>query len=412
MLERKQLGVLALVFLPTMIGAMNADGIAMLLPFLESALDLSKTQVGMIPASFYLGAASLGLLVGWLADGLGPRRTLFLGQAAVGVFMFLASGISNFTALLALLFCAGTGFSSILPTTAKAVMYWFPPRTRGTVVGIMKVGVAAGSGLGALTLPLLAERFGWRVPLFLIGALAVLSAVTVLSFLRDAPDGRQVGEGLRLADLGLIFRNRDLMLTCTATGVLLGTQVTFVSYIILYLKEAVGIPVVAAAMGLAMAQIAAGVARVGWGMISDFLFGGRRRPAALLVGALATLGFIGLIGIGPATPAWFRGTVLLVLGASILGWAGVHTILRAELGGKEHAAAANGFGQMTGALGAFILPPLFGFTVDRTGHYTLGWGLIILLTVLATVLVALVRETGSPAEVESSSNASSPHIPV
>ena len=60
---------------------------------------------------------------------------------------------------------------------------------------------------------------------------------------------------------------------------LVAGQWTVVPYLGLYLYERFGWPVTEAAAYLALAQVGGVVGRIGWGLASDVVWGGRRKPA-------------------------------------------------------------------------------------------------------------------------------------
>src|SRR5207253_7385450 len=75
--------------------------------------------------------------------------------------------------------------SSDLPTSTKAVMAWFPPAQRATVIGLKQVGLPFGGALGAALMPALALAVGWRLAV-VTSALVILStAVASLLIYRD-----------------------------------------------------------------------------------------------------------------------------------------------------------------------------------------------------------------------------------
>lgn len=82
----------------------------------------------------------MALPAGWLADRLGVRFALGLGQLLVGAMIALAATSTNLATLLTLLVLGGFGFSVLNPATGKAVVEWFPPRERGTAMGIKQTG--------------------------------------------------------------------------------------------------------------------------------------------------------------------------------------------------------------------------------------------------------------------------------
>ena len=67
------------------------------------------------------------------------------------------------------------GYCVIQPAGGKVIAAWFGPDTRGVAMGIRQAGLPLGAALGALILPTIAERHGWRAA-FEAGALAAALA--------------------------------------------------------------------------------------------------------------------------------------------------------------------------------------------------------------------------------------------
>src|SRR6185369_14573931 len=85
-----------------------------------------------------------------------------------------------------------------------------------------------------------------------------------------------------------------LPISC-GTAIYLVGQMTLITYIPLYLKDALGFSAYWASQALALTQAGAMVGRVGWGVASDRLFGGRRKIVLIVIGVLS---FILIGGLG------------------------------------------------------------------------------------------------------------------
>ncbi|MEK7702054.1 MAG: MFS transporter, partial [candidate division NC10 bacterium] len=162
--------MLALITLAQGLGALTALSVAPLAPFLLDALGLSRFQAGLFLPAIYLGGVLMSLPAGWLADRLGVRFTLGLGQLLTGTMVVLAALAGGFPALLAFLVVGGFGFSVLNPTTGKAIVEWFPPRRRGMAMGVKQTGLTLGGLAAALLLPPLALATSWRHALATAGA--------------------------------------------------------------------------------------------------------------------------------------------------------------------------------------------------------------------------------------------------
>jgi MFS family permease len=389
--------ILALVTLAHGLGALTALAVAPLTPFLLDALALSRVQVGLCLPAVYLGGVVMALPAGWLTDRLGVRLALGLGQLLVGAMITLAAGSPNLVVLLTLLVLGGFGFSVLNPSTGKAVVDWFPPRERGIAMGIKQTGLTLGGLAAALALPPIALGWSWRHALATAGALSLLSAVLVSTLYRPgatgAPGGRGEGRseapgGPRLVELGAFLRRPPVLVVFGCGLALSIAQASLLAYFVLFMKETFAVSAVTAAQFLALAQVGGTLSRVGWGVVSDRSFGGRRRPG-VVVSAAVGAGAYAALALGSALPLWLMVPLALVAGAGAFGWVGLYFALVAEIGGPRYAGLLTGAATACSWSGTLIGPPIFGVALELTGHYTLPW--LILTVVAAGVVVTLPR---------------------
>ena len=133
------------------------------------------------------------------------------------------------------------------------------------------------------------------------------------------------------------------------------------------------------------------VARIGWGIVSDWLFGGDCWLAMAIVAALAGVSLIGFTFMGLGVPLWLVALVVAVVGASAIGWQGLYVTAVSELAGQSAAGTALGMSLTVSQLGVVIVPPLFGLLVDTAGSYQPAWlalGLFVLAGTLPIYKVA------------------------
>ena len=120
-------------------------------------------------------------------DRLGSRLLLGTGLVVWSLAQLGAGLSASVGQLWAFRFLLGVGEAPTLPSSTKAVRRWFPPRQRGTPVGIFTGANHLGQVLAAPVLTGLMLALGWRW-MFVIMALAGLAAAFAwFLFYRD-PD--------------------------------------------------------------------------------------------------------------------------------------------------------------------------------------------------------------------------------
>ncbi|OGK92287.1 MAG: hypothetical protein A2X51_00030 [Candidatus Rokubacteria bacterium GWC2_70_24] len=367
-------------------------GIPAIAPLIRDSLGLSMTQAGSFLSAYYVGAALMSLPAGWMADRWGVASTMVAGQAVIALGLFTVSGSGSFAALIAIMILAGTGYGMLNPTTAKAVISWFPRRQRATVVGLKQVGLPLGGAVGALLMPPLALWMGWRVAVALsAGLIGLLAGLTWLCY-RDPPRSELEAPARQEGSMRAVLRNRDLWLVSTTTLVFAGMQTVWMAFLVLYLQETVRVPLVTAAGYLVMAQVTGMIGRVAFGLLSDRHFGGRRRIVLVIAGVGSTVCSLLMAATGPGTSARLLAPLALCFGFFGIGWNGVQHTLMAELAGPRAAGTALGLGLAVSSLGVSVWPPLFGLLVERAGGFGVPWTVLGLAMAGALCLLLPVRE--------------------
>ncbi|HEU5319332.1 MAG TPA: MFS transporter [Methylomirabilota bacterium] len=382
--------ILALVTLAYAAAALAALAVAPLAPFLRADLRLSRVEVGLLLPAVYLGGVLMSLPSGWLADRFGVRPTLALGVALTGALVALATVSPSLPLLLLCLVGAGFGFSVGNPATGKAVLDWFPARERGVAMGVKQTGLTLGGIAGALLLPPLAVKLGWRDALAVAGAFAALGGLAVVALYHSPPrrEGAPATAQPRLSELGVFLIRPGVQVLFAGAFLLSMTQSSLLAYFALYARESFDVSAVLAGQLLALAQAGGAASRLGGGLVSDRALGGRRRPgvvAMALVGAAACVGF----ALGDALPHVLLWILALVAGIGVFGWVGLYFALVAEIGGARYAGLLTGVAVSCAWSGVLVGPPLFGLVVEATGGYTAAW--LLLAGIAVTVALALAR---------------------
>ena len=384
--------ILALIMGAQTMANVGPLGIPAIAPLIRDSLGLSMTQAGSFLSAYYVGAALMSLPAGWMADRWGVASTMVAGQAVIALGLFTVSGSGSFAALIAIMILAGTGYGMLNPTTAKAVISWFPRRQRATVVGLKQVGLPLGGAVGALLMPPLALWMGWRVAVALsAGLIGLLAGLTWLCY-RDPPRSELEAPARQEGSMRAVLRNRDLWLVSTTTLVFAGMQTVWMAFLVLYLQETVRVPLVTAAGYLVMAQVTGMIGRVAFGLLSDRHFGGRRRIVLVIAGVGSTVCSLLMAATGPGTSARLLAPLALCFGFFGIGWNGVQHTLMAELAGPRAAGTALGLGLAVSSLGVSVWPPLFGLLVERAGGFGVPWTVLGLAMAGALCLLLPVRE--------------------
>jgi sugar phosphate permease len=370
--------------------------ISPLAPFLVEDLKLAKADVGLLVTATYLGGVLVLVAAGSLSDRFGVRALFLLGMTLAGLPLALASVAPGYVWMLVPMALYGIGNGFALPPTTRAIVEWFPTRRRGLAMGIKQTGVALAGMICGLTVPLLGQIVGWRGTILLLGLVTVASGVLAWIAYRERPDQATSAGQAKRPGFGTVLGNRNLLLLGGVTLLLAGVQLSLVGFLVLFLTERVGMRVQEAGMLLALAQGFGIVGRIGWGVVSDTLFGGRRKPIMAIIGALAMVSSLMLALTGPETPWIVLAASLAVAGVSAVGWNGINMTFVAELAGRQASATAAGMNLTASYLGIMILPPIFGVLVDLTGSYTSAFQVGAAASLLTLLLLTMIKPDQQP----------------
>lgn len=372
--------------------AMANQGVPALIPFLQATMGLTRAQVGLFSSANQLGQISSLLPGGWATDAFGVRRMLIWGQVGVGLGLLALAGAGSLAVALLALFVAGLASGMGSPAVSMAIIHWFPARSRGTAMGLKQTGVPIVGLLAASTLPSLALAFSWRHATAVLAAAVLATALATFIVYRDPP-ARSSASGFRRTvsrqGIAQLAANKDILLASGFALVLVGTQFSLLAYLMLYLKETLGMPVVMAGLVLALLQLGGLTGRVVWGLVSDRLLRGTRKPVLCATGSIAAAVLV-ILGLAPADVPWgLIPPLVFILGFSALGWHGIHQTLVPELAAAELGGTALGLSMTISTLGPLVVPPLFGYIADATGSYRLSWLSVALATALISAAIAV-----------------------
>jgi sugar phosphate permease len=173
-----------------------------------------------------------------------------------------------------------------------------------------------------------------------------------------------------------------------------------ITYIPLYLKESMGFSAYWASQALAITQAGAMFGRIGWGVASDRLFGGRRKIVLLIIGIMGAALMLALSLMNRQSPLSLLLLVVFLSGLCLVGYQGVSYALIGELAGRARTGAALGLMITINAAAATLGTPLFGFIVDQTESYPIAWQVLAAAVAAGCVgLAVLLREPRRPVEI-------------
>jgi ACS family hexuronate transporter-like MFS transporter len=260
-------------------------------------------------------------------------------------------------------------------------------------MGIRQTGVPIGGILAASVTPALAVVYGWRTAYAVGGLLALVGAVMIFVAYFDPPRPSETGT-LPIRSLREISRDKRILWLSLIFNCQLFTQSAVTTYFVLFLHEALDTSVVGAAAFLAVINGVAMVGRIGWGLLSDRRFQGRRRPVLFIIVVLTVCSTLSAALLPHHTPSVFVAGLAILFGISAFSWTGILGTLVIETAGRDSAGSAISLVQVLATPASLLAPPLFGFLTDQSGTYRFAWLTLAVVGALSLVALRQVREDG------------------
>ena len=375
---------------------------AVMMPQLSDAFGMTATAVASMVGLFYYGYSPFSLVAGAAMDGLGPRKVVPLGAAAVGVGSLLfATGDTTIASIGRFLQGAGGVFA--LVGAAYIATTNFPASRAATLIGATQMfGMAGGSAGQFVVGPMIGAGLTWSAFWLGMGLIGLAISALLFFLLPPAKPTAQRDDWLKNAGtaFGVVFRNPHSILCGIIAGLLfIPTTIFDMTWGVRYLQEGRG-------LDYATSVLRSASVPMGWiigcpllGFISDRI--GRRKPV-IIVSALILLACLAWILYGPADvfPPYALGLVAgVVSGAAMLPY----TVIK-EVNPPGMSGTATGVVNFLNFTFSALLGPVFarllmrvsdGATPMTIEHYQTAFQPLLYGVALAIILTLLLKETGS-----------------
>lgn len=363
---------------------------------IQTLLELSETQFGLLVAMPILSGSLLPLPLGILMDRYGGRNVFVIVLISTIAPLFLIGSATEYWHFLVLgLFIgvAGASFSVGLTYTAK----WFPPARRGLALGIFGAG-SAGAALTNFAAPALLLIWGWQsVPKVYAIAMAVV-VIVFWMFTYDDPKHRNTTSPALKEQLALL-RDPKIWKYCQYYSLVFGGFVAMSLWLTKYYISEYQLDLTTAALLASIFILPSGVVRALGSWLSE------RYGAYVVTWTVMWVSWVCLFllsypqtnmsikaingedwNIALGLNVWVFTALLFVLGISWgLGKASVFKGLAEEY--PDNLNLASAVVGLAGGIGGFLLPVMFGALIDITQINSSVFMLLYGATCVSLVLV-------------------------
>jgi MFS transporter, ACS family, glucarate transporter len=351
-------------------------------PRIQSELDLSPQDWGLVTGAFAIAYALFEIPSGYLGDRFGARAMLVRIVLWWSAFTTLTVFVTKLSSLVIIRFFFGAGEAGAYPTASTSVFRWFPTAERGRAFGVIFLSSQLGGAIAPLFIVPLQVHFGWRASFYIFGALGVVWVSGWWRWYRNSPQEKAGITDLERAEIGppldepprafpwkAIGANKSVWAIMGATFAYLYAYYFFLFWLPTYMMRARGftegetkLSALPFVLG-AMANLAGGYARDS----AVRRWGPKRGPRVVCIAGLVTASLSAIAALVSLNKYVALGWLALCYGGITFQqptvWATCVDI------GKRYAGAVAGCMNTAGAVGGLVSSLIFGYLVQSTGSY-------------------------------------------
>ncbi len=367
-------------------------------PLLQTELQLSPAQMGILFSAFFWSYAPLQPLAGWLAQRFDVRLVLGGGLALWGLATLLTGFAHGFWTLLALRVLLGIGESVFYPCNHRFLGAHAEVHERGRANGIVATGQALGPLVGTLGGGLLMAEYGWRPAFLLFG---VLSLAWLWPWHLATRGGATAARGEAEIPVPMRRLLAERSLWGTSLGHFCGNYAYYftLTWLPLLLVREHGLDMAQMAMVGACVYALQAVAAPSAGWLCDRLLQRGHSPDRVLKGIMN----LGLCGAAAAMAGCaFAGpqvSIALILVAGV--FFGMQSAplgaISQTIGGPRAAGQWMGVQNLCANFAGVLAPLVTGFVVERTGEFLWAFAIASAVTLVGVIAFGVVVQRVAPA---------------
>jgi ACS family hexuronate transporter-like MFS transporter len=424
--------ICGLLFFATTVNYLDRQVLSLLAPSLSEEFGWTNSDYANITAVFQFIYAISMLFAGRIIDKLGTKKgyvlsivvwslgaimhaySLPVGTAFSTFMVWIGVGavpisISGFMLSRAVL---GFGESGNFPVAIKAVAEYFPKKERSLATGIFNSGSNVGAILAPLTVPVIAEYYGWEFAFILVGAIGFLWII-FWYFLYEIPSKQK---RLSKAEFDYIHHDCEIIAEEANTNVekvswfkLLGYKQTwafvfgkfmtdgiwwfFLFWLPKYLEAQFNMKGTDIVLPLAVLYSMTMVGSIGGGWFPMYFINKGHNPydgrmKAMLVIALFPL--VVLLAQPLGYISFWMPVLLIGIGASAhQAWSANIFTTVSDMFPKKSIGSIIGIGGMAGGIGGVLVSKLGGYLFDYydgLGHIQTGYTIMFVICAVAYLI--------------------------
>jgi sugar phosphate permease len=347
-------------------------------------LPLTKTQTGFIFSAFAYSYLLFQISGGWVADKLGPRLALTIcGVIWAGATIWTGL-VHGLTMMVAARVALGFGEGATFPTATRAMSDWLPKSKRGYAQGITHAFSRLGNAITPALVAALIAAISWRGSFVVVGAVSLFWALVWGLYFRNDPKQHNAITQEEIATLPAYADKKDQVKVPWGR---LGTRMfpvmvvyfcygwtlwLFLSWMPSFFKNEYNFDLQKSALFASGVFFFGVVGDTLGGIVSDRLFEKTKNLNIARRNLVAVMMVLCCISLLPILLVHNVTVVLLALGAAFFCaefTIGPMWAIPMDIAPK-YSGTASGMMNTGSALAAIVSPVVFGYIVDKTGHWT------------------------------------------
>ena len=380
---RYRWGIVALLFMATVINYVDRQMIGVLKPTLSKDLGWSETDFANVIFFFQMAYAIGYIGFGRIVDVIGARMGYAVAFVIWQVAHIAHGGAYSVTQFAMARFGLGIGEAGNFPAGIKAVTEWFPAKERAFAIGVFNAGANVGAIITPLAVPVLTLAYGWRMAFVVTGVVSLVWLVAWLAFYRSPREHRK----LSTAELAWIEQDpadpvqpiawRRLVTKRETWAYALGKFCIdpiwwfFLFWLPGYLGDRYDLDLLSFGPPLVAIYLLSDLGSVAGGWLSSRLIASGRtvnfaRKATMFVCAVAVLPVLFAQSIDNL---WVAVLVIGIATAAHQAFSANLYTLPSDLFPRAAVGSVVGIGGTVGAVGGMLMAKYAGYVLDSIGSY-------------------------------------------
>lgn len=390
-------GVCIAAFFTVSIAYAVRYGYGMLLPGMLVSLEITKTQAGVIYASYFVAYTVFSPILGTLSDRVDSRLLLTCFSTLLAIGALLMAFVTTVTEAAVVFAIAGVGHAACWAPLVSLVQQWVNDTYRGTALALVTMGSGIGIAVWSILLPFIVERSNWQAGWMGLGIFGFFVAAANFFFIRNPEENGHEGSTVCRSDVLKGTPDGSVRQLLGSRYLwLIGCSYLFIGFTVLvpftflgvYAAEELHLSYTAATLFFTIIAVAGLVGKLVLGVSSDGL--GRIR-VMMMCGGL--LGF-GCWGVSNVADMRLKIFFIVMIG---LGFGAVWPVYAAaamDYFPKKVAGSVIGIWTFFLGIGSIVSPIVCGWSIDFSGSFAWAFNIGCVSAILsAALLLPLLKQS-------------------